>query len=75
MIETKNALVRRLVRDGEYKKALQICKDWNYENPQDREILRRGYDCLQYPEFHKQIGHDPQKAYNDAVAVLRKVYA
>ena len=73
-METKNAKVRRLVREGEYKKALQICKEWDYENPEHREILRSGYDSLLYPSFYKQIGQNPEVQYNKAVEVLKLVY-
>ena len=73
-METKNAKVRRLVREGEYKKALQICKEWDYENPEHREILRSGYDSLLYPSFYKQIGQNPEAQYNKAVEVLKLIY-
>lgn len=73
-MESKNAKVRRLVACGEYKKALQICKDWIYENPSHSEILRLGYECLMYPGFYRQIGKDPERAYNEAVRVLNEVY-
>lgn len=73
-METKNAKVRRLVREGEYKKALQICKEWDYENPEHREILRSGYDSLLYPSFYKQIGQNPEAQYNKAIEVLKLVY-
>lgn len=73
-METKNAKVRRLVSSGEYKQALQICKDWNYENPEHREILRLGYECLMYPRFYQQIGVSPDRAYAVAVEVLKLIY-
>lgn len=73
-METKNAKVRRLVREGEYKKALQICKEWDYENPEHREILRSGYDSLLYPSFYKQIGQNPEAQYNKALEVLKLIY-
>lgn len=73
-METKNAKVRRLVASREYKQALQICKDWDYSDPTHRDILSRGYECLMYPEFYKQIGYDPNAEYDKAVSVLRAVY-
>lgn len=73
-VETQNAKVRRLVKSGEYKKALQICKEWNYENPMHREILRLGYESMMYPSFYRQIGKDPAKNYEAAVEVLLEVY-
>lgn len=73
-METKNAKVRRLVAAGQYKQALQICKDWDYESRMDRETLRLGYECLLYPSFYSQLGHDPELEYQRAVRVLIRVY-
>lgn len=73
-METKNEKVRRLVSQGDYKQALQICKEWNYSTPEHKEILRLGYDCLMYPDFYKQLGRDPQLCYQNAVNVLKEVY-
>lgn len=73
-METKNAKVRRLVSQGDYKEALQICKDWNYADNNDREKLRRGYECLVHPRFYKELGYDTELAYEEAIEVLNKVY-
>ncbi len=73
-METKNDKVRRLVSSGEYKQALQICKEWNYKDPRHRDILRLGYECLMYPNFYKQLGYTPEKEYQEAIKVLHIVY-
>lgn len=73
-METKNDKVRRLVSSGEYKQALQICKEWNYKDPRHRDILRLGYECLMYPNFYKQLGYAPEKEYQEAIKVLHIVY-
>lgn len=72
---TKNQMVRDYVSKGEYKKALQICKDWDYNNPEHREILRLGYECLVHPDFYKQLGYDTEGRYQKAVEVLVEVYS
>lgn len=74
-MKSKNQIVRELVAQGRYKEALQICKDWNYENPNHQDILRRGYDCYMYPEFYRQLGKDPGAEYQKAVEVLKEVYS
>lgn len=73
-MESKNAKVRRLVSCGEYKQALQVCKDWNYANPLHRDILRLGYECLLYPDFYRQLGKDTDYCYQEAIRVLHEVY-
>jgi hypothetical protein len=73
-METKTDKVRRLVSSGDYKQALQICKEWQYRDPSHREILRLGYECLLYPDFYKQLGYDPNQEYQEAIKVLHIVY-
>lgn len=73
-MKSKNQEVRDLVASSDYKHALQICKDWNYKNPEHRVILRRGYDCLMYPDFYRQIGKDPESEYQKAIKVLKELY-
>lgn len=73
-METKTNQVKRLVAAGEYKKALQICKDWNYENPMHGSTLRLGYACLMYPRFYEQLGYNPVEQYQKAITVLHNVY-
>ena len=74
-METKNELVRRLVSQEEYKRALQICKDWDRGiAPEDREQLRLGYECLLYPRIYSQLGHDTNFEYQKAIEVLLKLY-
>ena len=73
-MKPKTQEVRELVSQGEYKKALQICKDWNYTNPEYGDILRRGYECLIYPEFYRQIGKNPDSEYKKAVDLLLIIY-
>lgn len=73
-METKTDKVRRLVSSGDYKQALQICKEWQYRDPSHREILRLGYECLLYPDFYKQLGYNPNQEYQEAIKVLHIVY-
>lgn len=73
-METKNSLVRRLVAAKEYKKALQICKDWDYKDPTHKKRLSLGYECHLYPRFYEQLGIDTEKAYKDAIEILEFVY-
>lgn len=72
---TKTQEVINLVNGGEYKKALQICKDWIYSDPEYRDQLRLGYECLVHPRFYKMLGYDVDKEYNHAVEILKRVYS
>lgn len=72
--KSKNQEVRELVARGEYIKALQMCKDWDYADSTYSDILSRGYECFKYPEFYIQIGYNPPEEYEKAVDILIKVY-
>lgn len=74
-METKNAQVRRLVSEGQYKQALGICKEWrNGIKKEDTETLRTGYECMLYPRFYKQLGYDPSVEISKSIEVLKRLY-
>lgn len=74
-METKNALVRRLVSQKLYKEALSICKDWNVGiSPEDRDQLRLGYECMLYPKFYQQLHKDINLEIDKTIFVLNKLY-
>lgn len=55
----KSDIVREAVKDGDWKKALRIAKDFRINVSQDqRSIMARAYECMVHPEFYQQIGTD-----------------
>lgn len=55
----KTDIVREAVRQGDWKKALRIAKDFRIGiTREQREKMSRAYECLVHPDFYKQIGTD-----------------
>lgn len=74
-IKTKNQIVRDLVSNREYKKALGICKDWDKGiDPNDRDCMRLGYECMIYPRFYEQLGRNVTECITDAINCLIRYY-
>lgn len=74
-METKNAMVRRLVKNKSYKQALSICKDWRGGiAPEDTDILRRGYECMVHPRLYRSMGVNVEKCIEDCIEVLERLY-
>lgn len=56
-MERKTDAVRRLVAAGKYKEALKIAKDFRLGfSKEDADAMKRGYECLVYPQFYQSIG-------------------
>lgn len=52
-------IVREAVKAGEWRKALQIAKDFRINvTKAQRDEMARAYECMVHPEFYKQIGTD-----------------
>ena len=72
---TKRALVEQYVKEGEYKKALAICKSWNLPiSKEESETLQRGYECMHYPRLYESIGYKPELEAQRAIGILKKIY-
>lgn len=55
----KSDIVREAVKDGEWKKALRIAKDFRINvTKEQREKMSRAYECMVHPEFYQQLGTD-----------------
>lgn len=55
----KTDLVREAIRQGDWKKALQIAKDFRINvTKEQREVMSRAYECMVHENFYRQIGTD-----------------
>jgi len=74
-MERKSDTVRRLVSEGNYKKALLIAKDFRLGiGPDQRDAMSRAYECMVRPSFYSQIGINPHSAIEKGVSVLTELY-
>lgn len=75
MLITKTDTVRQLVADGEYKKALNIAKNFRRGIPKsDLDAMALAYECMVRPEFYRQIGKDVDHSICEGIDVLKVLY-
>ena len=59
----KSDIVREAVREQDWKKALQIAKDFHIGvTHEQRSKMARAYECIVHPDFYQQIGVDIPEA-------------
>lgn len=69
----KSEIVRAAVREQDWKKALQIAKDFHIGVTQEqRSKMARAYECIVHPEFYRQIGVDIQETIEQGKAVVKE---
>lgn len=74
-MERKSDAVRRLVAEKHYKDALKIAKDFRIGiSKSDSDDMKRGYECIVYPQFYKQLGYDTDKIAQKGVETLKRLY-
>lgn len=74
-MERKSDMVRRLVADGQYKKALSIAKDFRLGiTKEQRSLMARAYECLVHPGFYTSIGIDLSQAIQEGISVINALY-
>jgi hypothetical protein len=71
MPEKKSDIVRRLVAEGEYKKALNIVKGFRLGiSREDLSKMILAYECFLRPGFYMQLGTDPDAAIVEGTEIL-----
>ncbi len=69
----KSDIVKDAVREQDWKKALQIAKDFRIGVTQEqRSRMARAYECIVHPDFYKQIGVDIADAIEQGKAVVKE---
>lgn len=74
-MEKKSDMVRRLVAEGNYKKALSIAKGFRLGfTKEEQNTMTRAHECMVFPGFYKQLGMDESKAIEAGIELLKRVY-
>lgn len=69
----KSDIVREAVREQDWKKALQIAKDFRIGVTQEeRDKMARAYECIVHPDFYRQIGTDIPEAIEQGKAIVKE---
>lgn len=72
----KTDMVREAVRQGDWKKALRIAKDFRINvTKSQRDDMTRAYECMVHPEFYRQLGTDIAGAIAKGVEVMKNLFA
>ncbi len=73
MNDKKSDIVREAVREQDWKKALQIAKDFRIGVTQEqRNKMARAYECIVHPDFYRQIGVDIPEAIEQGKAAVKE---
>ena len=69
----KSDIVREAVRKQDWKKALQIAKDFHIGVTQEqRSKMARAYECIVHPDFYQQIGVDISEAIEQGKEIVKE---
>ena len=69
----KSDIVREAVQEKDWKKALQIAKDFQIGVTQEqRSKMARAYECIVHPDFYRQIGVDIPEAIEQGKAIVKE---
>ena len=75
MIVSKSDVVRELVANGNYKKALHIVKEFRIGiDTEASNKLKLAYEALVHKAFYEQIGTDTTAAITEGVQILKTLY-
>ncbi|MEG2621426.1 MAG: hypothetical protein RSC06_00875 [Clostridia bacterium] len=73
--EKKSDIVRRLLREGDVKKALRIAKDFQLGiTYRQRDAMRLAYECMVNERFYLELGTDIKKVVTEGVKVVTALY-
>ena len=73
--EKKSDVVRRLVREQDYRSALRIVKGFRLGiSRDDLDAMRLAYECMVNPGFYRQLGRDPAAEVKRGIGVLVRLY-
>ncbi len=71
----KSDIVRELVANGEYKKALCIVKGFRLGiTKEESGTMTRAYECMINPGFYRQLGIDTNTAITEGIKLLKSFY-
>ena len=74
-MERKTDAVRRMVAAGDFKAALRIAKDFRLGiKEEDRDDMRRGYECIVHERFYKSLGVDTRQMAQKGAETVKRLY-
>ena len=72
---TKTQVAIDFFKQNKLKEAFQIVKDFRMGiTKEEKNILSRGYGCIQNPSFYQELGMDIKNEIEKAVEVFKKLF-
>ncbi len=72
-METKTALVRRLLTEYRCMEALRVARTFRHLGPH-KATIQRGWDAYAHPRFARSLGRDPDALTAEAIGVMRALF-
>ena len=71
----KSDIVRSLVAEKQYKKALRIAKDFRLGiTPEQSLRMKKAYECMVHERFYLSLGEDIQKRIAEGIETIVSIY-
>ena len=71
----KTDIVKEAVRQENWKKALQIAKDFRINvTREQREVMSRAYECMVHERFYLSLGEDIKSRIEEGIETLIGIY-
>lgn len=74
-MKRKSDIVKELVAQGDFKKALSIAKGFKIGfTKKEQDLMIRAHECIVHPGFYSQLGFDEAKIIEDGIRFIKEVY-
>lgn len=71
----KSDMVRNLVADKQYQKALRIAKDFRLGiTPQQSLCMQKAYECMVHKRFYLSLGEDVEQRIIEGIETIVSIY-
>lgn len=74
-METKTGKAEELMKMQKYKECLSIMKGFNIGlSKEEKNSIKRGYECFVWPDFYRQINIDVEKAKSEGIETAKRYF-
>lgn len=71
----KSDMVRSLVAEQQYKKALKIAKDFRLGiTPEQSSKMKKAYECMVHERFYLSLGEDTKARIAEGIKTIVSIY-
>lgn len=71
----KSDMVRSLVSQKQYKKALRIAKDFRLGITQEQSLrMKKAYECMVHERFYLSLGENTEERIAEGIETLISIY-